>query len=585
LDAILDGKPKAGLEALRRASIAGPYAIAAAAQLTAESAAASADKVTALTYLREALSVDPYNREALRGLVRMLDKAGDNRGAWLAARRAVALDPTDEDARKIMKRNAEYIVGDPDEASGVRRIARPVLNPDLTEPDLPASTKTVRVGLYGAPDGRPATMTRCYLMMNSPFKVTAPAYGVRRDNGNADDQWEVELRPETGVVEVRDSARDLLFTTKQPFMFVPSSSRGSVLIKSAAVTDGGGVDLGDREARGAVEVIPNPWGFKLVEEVPLELYLYGVVSVALPDASPPEAYRAQAVVARTAAAWAMGHHPQTQENFDLLDDRSVQQTIGVSGEMRDGAEGVAATEGMVLAENGLVARAPQHDDSGGRTEDGAASGEPGMEAVVSVDDADKPAPPWASPLDFERFLHDAPPTGLYSQAATGLTASAARWTRLLDEPDLRERVAERKKIGRLLNVRVAGRTATGRVKAVTAIGASGEVTFTGFNEIQRLLSPGCLRSNLFSLQPLYDGKRLSRLIMWGAGTGNGLGFSRAGALGQAALGKPWRDIVKHYFPKYEIRDLYRPAAAAAARPAVKPGLGPYRRTLNYRKKK
>jgi SpoIID/LytB domain protein len=579
LDALLEHKPKAGVDALRRAGISGPYAIAVSAQLTAETSAALGDKERALSYLRQSLDVDPYNRESLRALVRLLDSIGDNRGAWLAARRELALDPADEDARKVLKRNASYITGDPDEASGVRRIARPVLNPETTEPALPVSSRTVRVGLYGAPDGRPATMTRCYLMMNSPFKVTAAAYGVMRDNGNAYDQWEVEWRPDSGVIEVRDSARNILFTSKQPFTFVPSAARGSVLIKSAAIPNVIGVDLGDREVRGSVEVVPNPWGFKLVNQVPLEQYLFGVVSVALPDASPPEAYKAQAVVSRTAAAWAIGHHPQTQENFDLLDDRSVQQTIGVSGEMRDGAEGVTATEGLILSEHGLVALAPQHDDSGGRTEDGKDSGEPGMEGMVSVADAQRPASPWQLPLDVERFTHDAPPEGLFSEAAPGPTAAAARWMRILDARDLRSRVEQKKKIGRLLNLIVAGRTATGRVKELKVVGADGEVAYAGFKEIQGLLSPGSLRSALFTLQPLYDGKSLERVVLWGAGTGSGLGFSRAGALGQAALGKPWREIVTHYFPRYEIRDLDKPPL-----PPVPKGHGPYRRTLNYRDK-
>jgi len=75
-------------------------------------------------------------------------------------------------------------------------------------------------------------------MMNSPFKVTARAYGVMRDNGNAFDQWEVQYRAESGVVEVRDSARNILFTSKQPFTFAPSSRRGSVLVKSAAIPPG-----------------------------------------------------------------------------------------------------------------------------------------------------------------------------------------------------------------------------------------------------------------------------------------------------------------------------------------------------------
>ncbi|MDE2510284.1 MAG: tetratricopeptide repeat protein, partial [Elusimicrobia bacterium] len=180
LAALLDDQPKAALDPLRRAAVAGPYAISASALLTAEISAKLRDRQSALSYLRQALDVDPYDREALRALAKLLDKIGDNKGAWLAARRALALDPADADEIKILKRNARFIVGDPDEASGVRRIARPVLNPDSDDLPLPKDAHMIRVGLFGAPSGKPATMTRCYLMMNSPFKVTAAAYGVMR---------------------------------------------------------------------------------------------------------------------------------------------------------------------------------------------------------------------------------------------------------------------------------------------------------------------------------------------------------------------------------------------------------------------
>ena len=94
-----------------------------------------------------------------------------------------------------------------------------------------------------------------------------------------------------------------------------------------------------------------------------------------------------------------------------------------------------------------------------------------------------------------------------------------------------------------------------------------------------------LRSALFTLQPVYDGRNLDRVVLWGAGTGSGLGFSRSGAIGQAALGAKWQDIVKFYFPNQQLRDVDRPAPApAAAKPPTK-ALGPYKRTLNYRGKK
>lgn len=580
LAAILDAKPRAALDPLRRAGLLGPYAISASARLTAEASRMLKDPQSSLTYLRQSLEVDPLHFGALEEFMRLLHKIGDNRTAWRAARRLLSFDPGHEEARRILKKNARFMTGDLDAAAGVRRIARPVLFAGSDDPPLPGKSREVRVGLYGAPDGRAAVLTRVYFMANAPFAVTSVGHGVLRDDGRAGDQWEVEFRPETNLVEVRDASRRILFTSKQPFRIETSVPRGSVLLKSASLKDTVGVDLGDREVRSAVEFVPTPWGFRAVQVAPLELYLYGVVSAALPPDSPPQAYRAQAVVARTAAVWAMEHRPANLENVDLLDDDSVQRTIGVSGELADAAEAVRDTEGLVLAKGHLVARVLQHEDSGGMTEDGAQSGEPGAEHLVSVQDSARPRVPWRTPAELERFLHEAPPDGLFSEAAVVARPATARWLRVIPGEDLRERVERRQDIGALRGIRAASRTPSGRVKAVEVIGAKGTLHYIGFKELESLLSPGTLRSTLFTFQPVFDGKKLDRLIVWGAGTGHGLGFAKAGALGQAAQGAPWRRIVKHYFPTLEVRDLNKPPAPPAPK-----GVGPYRRTKNFRLQK
>ncbi len=582
LAALLDAKPKAALEPLKRAGVSGPFAVAASARLSAEAYFANGDYPSSLSYLRQAMEVDPFDRDAVRALVRLLDRIGDNRGAWLAARRALAFDTNDAEARRVLKRNRPYIQGDPDAAAGVRRISRPMLSASLEEPPLPATNRPIRVGLYGAPDGRPAVLTRCYIMANSSFRVTSVGDATMRDNGQGFDQWEIEFRSESNVVEVRDAARNLLFVSKQPFSFIPASPRGSILVKSAKFIDDVGVDLGDREHRGILEVIPNPWGFRLVAETPLELYLNGVVSLALPNGSTPDALKAQAVVSRTAALWTVGHRPESPERFDVLDDRSLQSTIGVSGEMRSAGEAVLATEGIVLSEGGLVSRAPQHEDSGGITEDGKTSTEPGMESFTSVNDSPAPLPPWSTPLDFERFIHELPTGGLYSEAAPGRASALVRWVRILDMKDIRTRIEATQKIGRIRAIRIAGRTKTGRIKTLQLVGSAGTLSATGFSEIQKLLSPGSLRSTLFTLQPLYDGKYISKIIVWGAGTGLGYGFARSGAIGQGARGSGWKEILAHYFPNQQIRDVNHALPLPGAPATSTHGVGPYRRTLNYR---
>lgn len=580
LAAILDAKPRGALEPLRRAGLLGPYAISASARLTAEAQLRIGDPQAALTYLRQSLEVDPMQFGALEEFARLLDKIGDNRTAWRAARRLLAFDPAHEGAKKILDRNAKFMSGDLDAAAGVRRIARPVLFAGADTSPLPGKSREIRVGLYGGPDGKPATMTRLYVMANAPYTVTSVGHGVLRDDGRAGDQWEVEFRPETNLVEVRDASRRILFTSKQPFRFEVNSERGSVLLKSALIKDNVSVDIGDREVRAAVEIVPSPWGFRAVQVAPLELYLFGVVSHALPPDSPPEAYKAQAVVSRSAAVWAMEHRPETLEKTDLLDDDSTQRTIGVSGELAAAAEAVRDTEGLVLAKGELVARVMQHDDSGGVTEDGSQSGETGAENMVSVQDSARPRVPWRTPAELERFLHEAPPEGLFSEAAALTTPATARWMRIVDGKALRARVERRQDIGPIRGIRAASRTPSGRVKAVEVIGTKASLHFIGAKEIASVLSPGTLRSTMFSFQPIYDGKTLDRLVIWGAGTGHGLGFARAGALGQAAQGVKWREIVRHYFPVLDVRDLNKPYVKPGGAPAD--AVGPYKRTKNFK---
>ncbi len=557
LSFILEGKPNAAHAPLRRAGLSGPYAISVSAQLTAEAARMTGDRQTALTYLRQAVDVDPANIEALRGLAQSLSDAGDKRTAWRAYRKILSLDPKDAEARKLYEKIGRSITGDLDAAAGVRRVARPALDSASGEAPLSASTRTIRVGLYGAPDGRPSVMTRANLMTNSAFKVISASHEIMRDNGRAFDPWEIGYRPENGLVEVRDASRNILFASKTPFTLVPGAQRGSILIKNAAISDAIGVDPGDRETRGALEVVPDPRGFRLVQVADVEQYLIGVVSLALPIDSPPQALRAQAVVSRTAAYWAAENRNEAFELCDLLDDDSTQRTIGVSGEMRSAAEAVADTEGVALALKGRAALVRQHEDSGGDTEDGSETDEPGLEHLVSVSDCPKPIVARRTPIELERYAHEAPPEGLFSEAAGLSTPNSSRWMRVLDARELRARIERRQDLGALRELRVAGRTPTGRVRALEVVGANGTAKYSGRAEIADLLGPGSLRSTLFTLQPVMDGKKVSRVIVWGAGTGSGLGFSRAGALGQAALGAGWREIVRHYFPRLEVKDFLK----------------------------
>lgn len=570
----VNGAPKAAMAPLRNALVLGPYVIPLAAYQTALAALATGDKNAAQAYLRQCASQDPLNLECLRQLARLHAQMGENLSAWRVYQRVLALDTKNEEAAARIRKLAAYITGNPEDHKPIRRLSRPLLDAKDESLPLAASTITLRVALFSNDQGRPSTLTQAYLMVNSSFKVAA-AGEVVRDSGGAQDQWEVLFRPENNVVELRDNARNIQHISKQPFRILPSERRGSVLIKSARLTDALGIDPGDREVRGALEILPTPYGFKLVNEVNLEDYVYGAVAAALPRSSPAQAYRAQAVVARTRALWYKANRPETLESSDICDSSACQRYVGLSEEMRVSSREAAATEGLVLTLAGRPARVLQHENCGGATADGRHSGLEGVEHLVSVEDAESPSASFLTPEQLERRVHEFPARDRYCEAS-GLTPPAqSRWLRLISGKDIQERMDRIRPVGRVKRVMVARRSSSGRAQALEVFGSRGSALIEGENAMAELLSPGSLRSALFTIQPLAEGD----LLLWGAGTGHGLGLCLAGALGQASLGRSWKDILSHYFPGLTLADLNaKPKTTAAPKP------GRYRKPKNPRKK-
>ncbi len=566
--ALADSQPKAGMIPLRNALVQGPYILPVASFITGLTALGVRDKPAAMAYLGQSVELDDSNLESIRELARLDDKIGQNRSAWRLYNRLLALDPKDSEALERSKKLAEFIPGNPIDSLPLRRLPRPLLAPDAADASLPKSSVTVRVALYTGPEGKPETATHFYFMANSDFKITNAGEAVN-ENGKGYDQWEVEFRPENNVVEVRDTARNIQYTAKQPFQILPSAAQGSVLIKSPSFPQNYGFDQGDREVRGAVEVVPVPGGLRMVNELDLENYLAGAVGAAMPDKSPEEAYKAQAVLSRTLTLWFKSQALPNVERTDLCDSARCQRYIGVNGESKETRRAVRDTVGQVLlAADGRLGRVMEHENCGGRTESGADSGDPTLAGLASVEDAARPAPRPRTPLEFERWVHEFPPRTSFCEAGGVTPPSESRWVRILDASVLKARAERTQYIGDIKHLRVSKRSSTGRALALEVVGSRGSINLEGAQAISDFLSPGSLRSTLFSVQPLTKSGTLpSRFILWGAGTGHGIGMCRAGAIGQASLGRDWKTILATYFPNLTPDDLH-PHRAKAKEPAT-----------------
>ncbi len=200
--------------------------------------------------------------------------------------------------------------------------------------------------------------------------------------------------------------------------------------------------LGNGAYRGRMVLTREGSSVLAVNHVTLEHYLYGVVPAEMPASWPAEALRAQAVVARSYALTSR----RAGGTWDVYADVRSQVYRGVLSEIAASTDAVRATRGRVVTVGGQVAQTFFFSTSGGRT----ASNEEGF---------------GGSPLSYLRSVDD--PHDDLSPVHTW----TARFTRREAQRKLGSMVS-----GRLLSLRIASRTASGRAATVLVRGSRGDQT-------------------------------------------------------------------------------------------------------------
>lgn len=115
--------------------------------------------------------------------------------------------------------------------------------------------------------------------------------------------------------------------------------------------------------RGRVELTAQGALLRVVNIVPVEAYLQGVVAGEMPHSWPLEALKAQAVAARSYALASLVRG----KPFDLYSDVRSQVYLGMAGERPETTRAVLETAGEVALYGGKVATTTYFSSSGGRT--------------------------------------------------------------------------------------------------------------------------------------------------------------------------------------------------------------------------
>ncbi len=142
--------------------------------------------------------------------------------------------------------------------------------------------------------------------------------------------------------------------------------------------------------RGHFKVINDGLGLTVINDIPLEKYLQGVVPSEMPSSWEHEAHKAQAIAARSYAIANKGK--RAKYGYDLKDTPEDQAYGGASAEKTNTNDAVSETAGIVLVCQGKIISAYYSASAGGRTNTGGqvwSRDLPFLKSVPSFDDGIK----------------------------------------------------------------------------------------------------------------------------------------------------------------------------------------------------
>ena len=272
------------------------------------------------------------------------------------------------------------------------------------------------------------------------------------------------------------------------------------------------IRMNGREYPASLELVKNGDGMAIVNELPLEDYVVGVLRAETSEQWPPETLRAQAIVARTYAAY---HRLlNAAKSYHIVASTAHQAYAGRVPAASPIWEAVRETAGQVLFWEGQLFPAFYHSASGGYTEDPrtvfAARNMPALRAIRDEFSARAPHFYWSLDL------------------------------RLADLAAILRRNGL--DVGSITAIEITERTPSLRASVLTIYSGRGSLRVRG-NDFRRMVGYETIKSTLFAVA--VDGA-MARFA--GRGYGHGVGMSQWGAKGMAEQGYKAEKILEYYYP-------------------------------------
>jgi stage II sporulation protein D len=303
-----------------------------------------------------------------------------------------------------------------------------------------------------------------------------------------------------------------------------------------APSENGFATFRGKRYRGELVRVPSDSGRLVINTLSMDSYLRGVVPLEIGNRTTAEfaAVQSQAVAARTYAY----KHLTNSRAFDMYSTVQDQVYGGVDAEKPQSDSAITTTADVIVLYNGQPITTPYHSTCGGST------------AAVSEVWYNQPDEPYLRPVSdkipgSDHFYCDPSPRFSWSQSfgAEDLRTVLEKYLSAYTN-------APKGSLGRITDIREAGRTQSGRVAALIVQTERGSYTLRA-NDIRFVLRDPkgtTLNSTFFNLREEKSAGEVSSLVIDGRGYGHGIGMCQWGAIGRARAGQDFRTILETYYP-------------------------------------
>lgn len=322
-----------------------------------------------------------------------------------------------------------------------------------------------------------------------------------------------------GLLALPDSGAALVVDTPLTLR----NSKGTILMNGAShrrirFSAADQIKVNGKPYRGLLEVVFQKNGLLVINELPLEQYLVGVINSEISSTWPMETIKVQAVIART---YAVAKRTERSKALFHLESTVMDQAYdGSDQEDSRAARGVHETEGQILTYKGAAIQAFYHANCGGKTE--------ASQNVWGV------ALPYLQGIDCQ-------------YCATG---NSSTWEQALPLSRIENALKSAgQKVSGLSDIKAGSRNNRDRLTTVLLVSDRGTITLPA-TKFRMAVGSTTIKSTNFTVRVENGTSFFS-----GIGYGHGVGLCQWGARQRALDGFSYTEILSYYYPGTRLSNI------------------------------